>query len=489
MKLKTLLLSAVVFMTGFIISCSDKDVPEEKVYKAEMTSFGFYVEDNEGVILEDYVVSPIPGATITLQLPEEIDKSSLVARFVVSENDVVKVGNTVQESGVTKNNFTIPVDYIVSEETANVKYTVVVDKAPAYVWSALPPVTADSAIAIVMKVSPAGVPYLAYKMKREVTDDEALGMMVMKDGVWTSMGQVSNGRVDTNIGIAFNSKDQPAVSYPDYTNTISRQASVKAYNGTSWNFVGSKEITTDRISYNALEYVDDSKLMLLAYFEGRNGPLLRRELSVNTFEGDKWVTNTTIPGRPADHRGWLVTSVKMNDAIYVGVHNAVSPNSVSVYKYQNNTWTTLLDAWADPKATGISLRDLDIDVDKKGNVYVALVDDSSEETFKHRIIKYNAETKQIENVGNPFTNASGGIFNFDLAVSPLGVPYLFFLNESAFPTIVSLDKDSQDWTAPHVLEADKADDLQLDFAPDGRAYLSYLKGRKIFSYKYDAPAK
>lgn len=488
MKLKSLLLTAAVLMAGLFASCSEDEVPEEVVYEAGMTSFGFYVADNEEVILEDYVVSSITGTNISIQLPEDVEKSSLIARFTVTENDEVIVGSTVQVSGVTPNDFTAPVDYIVSEETANVKYTVTIEKAPAFVWSALPPVTGDSAVALVMKVSPAGVPYIAYKMDREVSDDEGLAVMVLKEGIWSSLGQVSEGRVATNMDIAFNSKDEPAVSYPDYTNETSQQASVKTYNGTTWSFVGGQVATTDKVTYNALEYLNDNKLMLFAYFDGTKGPLARRELSVNTFEGGTWNNNTTITGRPAEHRGWLVTADKLDDAVYVGAHNAVSPNSISVYKYQNNTWTTLLDAWSDPNAAEISLRDFDIAVDRDGNVYVALMDDSSEGVEKNRVIKYNAETEEIESVGNPLTGASGGLERFDLAVSPLGVPYLFYRNESLFPSVVSLDKDSQDWTTPNVLETAEADDLHLDFAPDGKAYLVYTKDNKIFSYKYEAPA-
>jgi hypothetical protein len=105
------------------------------------------------------------------------------------------------------------------------------------------------------------------------------------------------------------------------------------------------------------------------------------------------------------------------------------------------------------------------------------------------VIKVDAETKQVTPVGNPITAATGSSLKFDLALSPLGVPYLFYRNETNFPTVVSLDKDTQDWTAPLVLEANEADDLYLGFAPDGKAYLAYTKSRRIFSYKYDAPGQ
>lgn len=487
MKLKSLFLSAGILLAGLLASCS-KDEPEVIVYEAEMTSFGFYVEDNEGLIVQDYEISPVTQTNITVLLPEEVDKSKLVARFTVTENDEVKVGNVAQQSGVTVNDFTVPVDYFVSEGTTNVKYTVTIGKAPAYVWTALPPVTGDSAVSLVMKVSPAGTPYIAYKMDRELSDDEALGVLVLKDGAWSSLGKVSEGRVGSYMDIAFNAAGMPAVSYVDYTNKISQQASVKVLSGTKWNFVGDTAATTNKVSYNTLNYVGD-KLMLMATYDARDNVLARRELSVNTYGNGAWTYNATLPGRASDLVAYLQVSETMGDVLYLGVYNAVSPNSISVYKYANNNWTTLLDKWSDEKATAISLRDFDIAVNQQGDVYVAFSDNSNDGAEKSRVIKVDAETKQVTPVGNPITAATGSSLKFDLALSPLGVPYLFYRNETNFPTVVSLDKDTQDWTAPLVLEANEADDLYLGFAPDGKAYLAYTKSRRIFSYKYDAPGQ
>lgn len=486
MKIKNVFLLAGIVLAGFMASCSEED-PEPIVYEAAMSSFGFYAEDNEGVILQDYVVSPVTQNAITVLLPEEVDKTNLVARFTVTENDEVKVGSVVQQSGVTANNFTVPVDYIVSEGTANVKYTVTVGKAPAYVWTALPPVTSDSAVSIVMKVNPTGTPYIAYKMDRESSADEALGAMVLKDGAWSLLGKVSEGRAGSYMDMTFNTAGMPVVSYTDYTNTIPQQGSVKSYNGTSWSFVGDAAATTNKISYNTLNYVDN-KLMLMVTYDATDNVLVRRELSVNTFANGAWTRNATIPGRASNLVAYLQVSQVKNGVLYLGVYNAVSPNSISLYKYANNNWTTILDKWTDAGATSISLRDFDIAVNQEGDIYVALSDNSSG-AEKTKVIKVDGESGQVTPVGNLISAATGSYLKFDLALSPLGVPYLFYRNESRFPTVISLDKDTQDWTEPLVLESNDADELFLDFAPDGKAYLAYLKGRKVFSYKYDAPAQ
>ena len=179
------------------------------------------------MIVQDYVVSEITGTSISILMPEEVDKSALVARFTVTENDVVKVGEVTQQSGVTVNDFTAPVDYFVSEGTANVKYTVTIGKAPDFVWTPIPSVITDSATTLIMKVSPAGVPHIVYKYDRESNNDEGLGVLAFKDGNWSALGgQVSEGRVNLYFDITFNSNDLPTVSYTDYTNTTSQIASV-----------------------------------------------------------------------------------------------------------------------------------------------------------------------------------------------------------------------------------------------------------------------
>lgn len=479
MKFKSLFLFTLS-LAIFLVSCSDEpDSPV--VYEAKMTSFGFYVEDNEGVIVQDYEVSSITGTSISILLPEEVDKTALVARFTVSENDVVKVEEVVQQSSVTPNDFTAPVDYIVSEGTANVKYTVTVGKAPAYVWTALPVAIEEEISSMIMKTSPSGIPYIVYKIK----EGGALAVLYLKDGIWTSLGQVSEGSVGTYFDIAFNSNDLPAVSYLE-----SNLAQVKSWNGTTWSLLGSTSATSDRATYHTINYVNDNKLLLSAMFDGRDGSYPRRALSVNTFENGTWTYNASIPGRETDLTTWLLVSEKVNDVIYVGCYNSVTPNSISIYKHENNNWTTIVHRWYDEDGTGgISWRDFDITADRDGNVYAALVDASSESGARIRVVKYDAETKEASSVGGYLEGESRGLYKFSLAVSPLGVPYLFYTNSSDFPTIVSLDKDTQDWTTPNVLESATASDLSIGFTPDGKAYLSYMKNNQIYTYKYDAPGQ
>ena len=108
---------------------------------------------------------------------------------------------------------------------------------------------------------------------------------------------------------------------------------------------------------------------------------------------------------------------------------------------------------------------------------------------KLRVVKYDSSNKEVESVGNPIIGATGSATRFDLAVSPFGVPYLLFKDESNFPAVVNIDKNTNDWTTPKVLDQAIASELSIDFAADGVAYLSYIKDDVIVAYKYASPGK
>ena len=466
-------------IAGLFVACKGDD--PEVVYESKFISFGFYAEDNKGVIFQDYVVDTVKTNAITINLPEEIDKTALVARFTTSDNDVVTVGAVTQVSKVTVNNFTAPVDYIVSEGTSNVRYTVTIGKAPAYVWSSLPVLTTDSAMSVVMRVNKSnGVPYFMYKQSRPTSAEQKAAMLRFENNAWVKMGEISEGQVGSYFDFTFSKDGKPYVSYLDYLASVAQANSVSMYNGTSWAYVGgNKGVTTNKITYNALSFTADDKLMLFSTIDNTAGPLARRELGIATFASNAWTVNQAMPGRASSDVTYLQQARLVNDTLYVGIFNAIS----------NGAWTTLLDKWKDEAATASSVRDFDLEIDAKGQIYMAIVDNSSDgATLKQRVVQYNKKTKTVSGVGSPISATSGGLFNFDLAVSPFGVPYLMYRNESKYPVVSYFDDEAQAWVESKVFEtSDEPSDLSIDFAPNGEGYASYLKSKKFVTYKFSAP--
>ena len=84
--------------------------------------------------LEPAVVGTIDeeAKTIALTVPNGTVVTALVATFINSEKSSVKVGEVAQESGVTANDFTTPVEYVVTaEDETTSTYTVTVTIAEA----------------------------------------------------------------------------------------------------------------------------------------------------------------------------------------------------------------------------------------------------------------------------------------------------------------------------------------------------------------------
>lgn len=481
-----------IFLFAVFASCVKEAGKWERVKTddVKMITFGFYEADNPTALVKDYVINTLNKSNIVVELPDNADKSSLIARFTVGDNNIVQVGGTVQKSGVTVNDFTVPVDYILSNGNNNAKYTVTIAKGGSFIWSALPFTINDSATTLNLKVNQTtGDPYLLFTESRATTDNQKIAMANFENAAWNYKGEVSDGRV-ANSDFTFSSTGIPYVSYSDYTATIAQAMTVKRFNtGTSWSIAGSKGMTPAKATYNTLEFASDTKLLVFSMLDAAAGGFVRRELCVSTLDNNILTGNAALPGRSSSQISYLPVAKRKNNAIYLAILNAVSPYSISVYKYANNAWTTIVDQWRDPNATatGFSVRDFAMDVDNQGNVYVAFADNSSNATLKQRVIKYNATTKTVTPFGSYIAPASGNLFSFDLAISPQGVVYLMHRNSSNYPSLVSFDNDTQDWTLPYVFETEVADELSMDFAPNGEAYAAYIKNKKIIAYKYSAP--
>jgi hypothetical protein len=93
----------------------------------ELTTFAFLAADNPGLTAD--VDATINGTAITATVPFGTKLTALVATFETTGKSVV-VGATAQVSGVTPNNFTDPVSYLVTAADGSMKtYTVTVTVA------------------------------------------------------------------------------------------------------------------------------------------------------------------------------------------------------------------------------------------------------------------------------------------------------------------------------------------------------------------------
>ncbi|NGM61327.1 hypothetical protein G5B30_05275 [Sphingobacterium sp. SGG-5] len=493
---KSYLLIAVAALT--LGSCSKKGDDIQDKADPKMLSFGFYAEDNEDVLFRDYVVSSVTGNAIQVELPKETDKSKLIARFTTTENTTVTVSGIPQQSGVTKNNFGAPVDYIITEGTTNARYTVTIVNAADYVWTKVGTYMDKPASEFDMKVNPVtGVPYFFYMLSSTDTEERKAYVAKYQDNSWSSIGDaISAGRIGTRLSMVLDDEGQPYIAYQDYTATKAQTPTIQRYNGSNWSVVGSVGIFSSTISYMSLginptnnQPIIFNSLNVIASGES----LQKRALSVSYFNGSTWSIHNEVSNRPTAQAVGPMKSKTVGDVLYLIAFNSTGTQTYSVYTYKQGVWTTIVDKALEPGALNSLLSQVGLDVDHDGNIYIIIADDGQTNgTYNLRVKKYTASTQAWSQVGNVINVKAS---TYSIAVSPAGIPHILYRNDQGFPVVASFDTEAQDWAEPKVLEsvAAKNTNMHIEFAADGTGYASYINDiegatdSNIVLHKFDIP--
>lgn len=490
---------------ALILPGCQKDEPgktEEPPKEANLLTFGFAEADNEGVIIQDYA-GTITGTNVTVAMPKDVEKTALKACFTVSPDATVTVDGTAQESGATVNDFSAPVDYIVSNGDVNNKYTVTVTKEADYVWTKLGTFTGVDAGTYRMKVNPVtGEPYVL--IRAQITRSgatEAIATPVMikySEGQWSYVGSkegISSGAIAAFLDFTFDSKGNPYIVYPNQNTAevgVSGMATVHYFNGTEWSLVGQPGITSTQATHSGIALMDNGNPMILTYYNKASGPIARRELAVSTYSGTAWTTDQTIPGRVATKYGMFPTGKLVNGTTYWALFNQTG-GTFSVYSYKGGAWTTIADDMIEDGGTSSDVRQFRMDVDSKENIYIGICDNANDDgVHKPRITKYNSATKSWSQVGVVDIDISKSR-DFDIAVSPLYVPFVIYRDGVNYPTIINIDSDTKTWTTPQTFEQSSVSQVHVDFDPNtGVGYALYdldsTDTDTFVLWKYDRPA-
>lgn len=217
-----------------------------------MLSFGFYKADNPGVLGSDYVVEltadQTGGAatqTVSVALPPTVEKNNLVARFTTSEGTTVKVGGAEQVSQTTANDFSQPIDYILTRGSVSRRCEVTVTKASLR-WVETAQVAGITTYGNpVLKINPVDQkPYIGFKTRAGNSATAANHSTVLTlgdDGEWTAVGSEGFGHTVNSSYFDFDIAPDGTlyVAYADQQATVLKNGmSVMKYNGSDWEFVG-----------------------------------------------------------------------------------------------------------------------------------------------------------------------------------------------------------------------------------------------------------
>lgn len=461
----------------------------------KLTSFKFELVNNLETVGED-IEGEISGDAISVPMIKAADKTKLVATFTTTPTNVVKVGDAVQVSGKTVNDFTNPVDYIVtnSDGSKSALYSVSITSVngklePLVTYSSLP--VSDA----VLRVNPDNkAPYLAFKEKSVTGSESAsagkLTVVNFLDGAWNLVGSAgfSNKVASSVPSLPFDfdvdSKGGLYVAYAD-NEASPKSAKVMGYSGGSWSLVGSGAANNFTALNLSLAALSDNNLVLLQKCNSKSDPFKRHDLVVSLYNGS-WNSNTVLDITSMA----AVKTCKAGNTAYAFVIRRGKPCPHDVLKYVDGTWTALRTNFVREGATQTGNFVYDITATEDGTVYLLTVDDA-QTTSEYRIIveKYSPEA-------GSWSIVSGGYYPFvsgdahdvaKLAVAPDGTPYMLYYDyKNTTLRLTWFDSDTKQWAEPVVVATEALSSPCIAFAASGVGYIAFTdanNAEKVFIYR------
>ena len=490
-------LFACVLSLG-ITSCSDDDNNGggEEVKAPELLTFGFYAEDNAGVLSKDYVATIGTDKNVSISMPATIDKSTLVARFTTNDGNTVMVEGVTQESGKSKNNYSKPVDVIVanSNGTTNAKYTINITKATAQTWKSLADFADTQCYAgSVLKVNPVdNVPYVAFAERGDT--EEKMWVLKLDGNKWVNVGDKAFSGVVNGSYYDFDidATGTPYVAYGDKATTpIASAVSVMKYANGAWSLVGDAGFASTQANSVSVSAFGPDKLVVAQKNNSKKSSFARRALVVSNYAGSWNNSDALLSGKTA----YATKLADNGSVVYMLVITAGTYDGVKyghyVFKSEDGaTWTALRSNYVMAGATQTSIVGYGITTSRDGQVYLWTADDS-ETTGSYNVRLETYVDGEWTTVGGnvlPLGFAVSNHTNVQVAIAPDGTPFVAYVDESdnKYPKVIYLDNETKQWTAPVTIAQEEAQDLNISFTSTGIGYITFVNAdNHLRSFVYE----
>ena len=457
----------------------------------KLTSFKFELVNNLETVGED-IEGEISGDAISVPMIKAADKTKLVATFTTAPTNVVKVGDAVQVSGETANDFTNPVDYIVtnSDGSKSALYSVSIKTVngklePILTYSGRPVAGA------VLRVDPFNKsPYIAFKEASvsgaESASADKLTVVNFVDGTWNVVGSTgfSNKVAKEYFDFDIDSKGGLYVAYAD-DEASPKSAKVVKFSDGSWSVVGSGAACNFVSQDINLSAVSDQNLVLLQKCNSNTAPFKRNYFAASIYNGS-WNSGTVLDITTMAY----IASCKAGGSAYALVIRRGSSYPFDVLKYENGTWAALRSNFLREGASKTGIFVYDITASEDGTVVVLTADDAlNNGEYRFIVERYTPAAGNWSVVGGDYYPYVHGNKNDEakIAVAPDGTPYLLYYdctNKSL--RLTWLDSDTKQWAEEVVVATEELSDINIAFTTSGVGYIAFTdenNAEKVFIYR------
>ena len=460
-----------------------------------LLSFSFEVDNNAKDIAKT-LVGEIKGSEIGVAVPQLADVTGLVATFTTGAGNKVTVNGVEQVSGVTVNDFSNPVDYVVTnlDGSANAIFSVTLNRQKGE-WTAGPvydavPVHAGARLL----VNPVDdVPYVGFKRHEptEVSDrdpdkDEKLYAIKLVDGAWVNIGEAFSDKVGSDYDFILSPSGTPFFAFKNAALTP-QVTTVMKYDNGNWTTVG-ENLGTAATSKVHLYAIADNKVVVCQ--------VMSNKTFVGLWDGASWSTGG-IDALTGDPRPFEIRMAGDGGNAYMfSINRGKGPDNVNyghnVMKFDGTVWSALRQNYLRDGATQTSIVGFDIAVAPDGTVYLMTGDNAEDsEKYHHRVEKYNAADGSWSQVGSTIDYVLTSRCFSKIAVAPDGTPFVAYPNESGDPKsieVIYFDAATKQWSAPVSLgDGGFAGDpnLSLTFDSKGKGYVTWVENSKLVVFTFE----
>lgn len=464
---------------------------------AAILSFGFYAEDNDGVLFRDYV-GELSGLNITVNLPLDAPVDALVARYTTTSGATVTVGGTSQQSQTTVNNFTNPVTYEVSDAQSEApdRFVVTIGRLTAPEWTSvsmtgLPTNTTGLRLAVHPVTN---APYVIYGIPAsaaETTSDRKAVAAYLDGNTWKYLGPesgFSTDRVDV-VGITIDNDGVIYAAYKDFDPSGDEQmATVQKFTNNAWSLVGQRQFTDHRVNHLSIAVGDDKQPVLGYVLARADAGLPNRAPFTLQWSNNAWVSRP-VPGIST---AFFARTFTGNDGnVYYAVMDmTVSTNDrrPTLLRLNNGTWETVGTRLVSPTPDVFGAILIDGAVAEDGTAYLVFQSQPNADKTSY-VMRYNGTA--WEHIGAEILHTATSNSqrdNIAVAVHPNGT--LYFAHADVNGLLVStFNEQTNNWNPFVTLTTAKVDKLDLKITKDGVPYLltTDADSGNPMLYKFDIP--
>lgn len=454
-----------------------------------LLNFSFEAEKNTAALAKT-LNGQYKGTEIGVDVPQLADVTSLVASFTTGTGNKVTVNGVEQVSGVTVNDFSSPVDYLVTnlDGSVNAMYSVTLNrqKGEWKVGTKFDAIRVFAGARII--VNPLDdVPYVAFKRFQplEVADrddekDEKMYAMKLVNGAWEMIGEAFSDKVNgSDYDFSISPSGTPFIAFSN-SSISPKVTTVMKYSDGAWSVVGGN-VGTGATSKTHLHAIADDKLVV--------SQLISRKVVVGIWNGSSWSTSNIIADNPNSYE---IRMAGDNANAYVFSINRGKINNVNyghnVMKYNGTDWSALRSNYLREGASQTSITAFDLTMAPDGTLYLMTADNAEDaEKYHCRVEKYN-EDGTWSQVGSTldFVVSTTDCFA-RIAVAPDGTPFVAYPNVNTDPKsieVVYFDSEAKQWSAPVTLQGGTGayvgnPNLSITFDSKGKGYLTWCEGNAL----------